>query len=76
MIAHPSSLALEAFACGDAVPGIDEHVDVCGECKAFVAKIAEASEAFAAGPIATTRGGGGRIGASWRCRSSRRRRAS
>jgi hypothetical protein len=43
---HPASLDLEAFACGDHVAGVGDHIDVCGACKAFVAKIKEASEAF------------------------------
>jgi hypothetical protein len=43
---HPASLDLEAFACGDAVAAVGEHLGACGECRAFVAKIRAASEAF------------------------------
>jgi len=33
---HPNSLDLEAFACGDAIAGVDSHVDVCDACRTFV----------------------------------------
>jgi hypothetical protein len=45
---HPASLDLEAFACGDHIAGVGDHLDVCGACKAFVAKMKAASEAFVA----------------------------
>lgn len=36
---HPNSLDLEAFALGDAVPGIAEHVDRCPACTRFVGRV-------------------------------------
>jgi len=36
---HPNSLDLEAFASGDAVPGLAEHVDVCPACRDFVERV-------------------------------------
>lgn len=35
---HPNTLDLEAFACGDAIDGIDSHLDECERCRHFVAK--------------------------------------
>lgn len=38
-MSHPSSLDLEAFACGDDVPGIAAHVDACEACHGFVDRL-------------------------------------
>ena len=35
---HPNTIDLEAFACGDAIEGIDAHVAECEACSHFVAK--------------------------------------
>lgn len=35
---HPNTLDLEAFACGDAIDGIDSHLNECERCRHFVAK--------------------------------------
>ncbi|MBS2011669.1 MAG: hypothetical protein JST00_02050 [Deltaproteobacteria bacterium] len=35
---HPSSIDLEAFACGDAIEGIDGHLAECERCRHFVDK--------------------------------------
>lgn len=45
---HPSSLDLEAFACGEQRTNVEEHLGACNACKAFVAKIEEATKAFLA----------------------------
>lgn len=44
---HPSSLDLEAFACGEKLALVDAHVGVCDECRAFVEKLAAGAKAFA-----------------------------
>jgi len=33
---HPSSLDLEAFACGDEIPRVSSHLEACAACRAFV----------------------------------------
>jgi hypothetical protein len=33
---HPNSIDLEAFACGDEVRSVAEHVDGCADCSAFI----------------------------------------
>lgn len=35
---HPNTIDLEAFACGDAIDGIDTHLAECDACSHFVAK--------------------------------------
>ena len=45
---HPSSIALEAFACGENDASVAAHLESCGACKAFTAKIEEAQRAFSA----------------------------
>jgi hypothetical protein len=35
-MSHPSSLDLEAFACGDDVAAVAAHVSACDACRAFV----------------------------------------
>jgi hypothetical protein len=37
---HPSSIELEAFACGEAIDGVEEHVGACEACRAFVDALA------------------------------------
>jgi hypothetical protein len=37
---HPSSIELEAFACGETTDGVEEHVRACEACRAFVDAIA------------------------------------
>jgi hypothetical protein len=37
-MSHPSAIDLEAFACGEPVPGAEEHVATCDACRAFVAR--------------------------------------
>ncbi len=34
---HPQSLDLEAFACGDEIPSVADHLPECEACRAFVA---------------------------------------
>ena len=47
-LSHPSSLELEAFVCGEGVAAVDAHLGACDACRAFVAKLRAATEAFAA----------------------------
>ena len=37
--AHPNSLVLEAFACGDEQTAVAEHLGICDACDAFVEKL-------------------------------------
>jgi len=37
-VIHPNTIDLEAFACGDAIDGIDAHLAECEACSHFVAK--------------------------------------
>jgi hypothetical protein len=46
-VTHPSSLDLEAFACGEKIALVDAHVDACAECRAFVDELAAGAKAFA-----------------------------
>ncbi len=39
MTTHPSSLDLEAWACGDAEDAIASHLDECEACKSFVDRL-------------------------------------
>jgi len=39
MTTHPSSLDLEAFACGDAEDAVASHIDDCTTCRAFVDRL-------------------------------------
>ncbi|AKU99330.1 hypothetical protein AKJ09_05994 [Labilithrix luteola] len=48
MSEHPSSIALEAFACGESVSTVREHVEGCAECRSFVDRMTQASATFAA----------------------------
>jgi len=41
VMTHPSSMALEAFACGEASASVAEHLDTCAECSGFVEKARE-----------------------------------
>lgn len=43
---HPSSLALEGFACGEELASVSEHVGSCDACRSFVDEIVRASEDF------------------------------
>jgi len=36
---HPSSLDLEAFACGEHEDGVSGHLDLCDACRAFVERV-------------------------------------
>jgi hypothetical protein len=38
-VSHPSSVDLEAFACGETVETVETHVAECAACKAFVGKL-------------------------------------
>lgn len=44
---HPSSLDLEAFACGETDDAIEAHLRACAECSAFVERV---RGALSAGP--------------------------
>lgn len=46
-IAHPSSIDLEAFACGDPVGSVEPHLRGCATCAAFVERL---RGAVSAGP--------------------------
>ncbi len=35
---HPNAIRLEAFACGEPAPDVEEHLRACEACSAFVAK--------------------------------------
>lgn len=39
MSEHPSSLDLEAFACGEPIARVRDHVGACAECRAFVDRL-------------------------------------
>ncbi len=39
MTSHPNAIDLEAFACGEPIGRVAEHVDACEECRGYVAKI-------------------------------------
>ncbi|HEY8074810.1 MAG TPA: hypothetical protein VIF62_11890 [Labilithrix sp.] len=43
---HPSSVDLEAFACGDAVATVESHLGACDACRAFVEKLRVAAAAW------------------------------
>ncbi len=45
-MSHPSSLDLEAFACGDSVAAVETHLGACDACRAFVEKVRAASAAW------------------------------
>ncbi len=38
-MSHPSSLDLEAFACGEENASVAAHLDACGACRAFVEEL-------------------------------------
>src|SRR5690606_13824515 len=46
-MSHPSSIDLEAFACGEELPVVSEHLTGCDACEAHVARL---REAVAGGP--------------------------
>jgi hypothetical protein len=48
-VQHPSSLDLEAFACGDAVPKVADHLADCAACGAFVDRARGLASEHAAG---------------------------
>lgn len=48
MSEHPSSIALEAFACGERSEAVREHVEACEACRSFVDRISQESAVFAA----------------------------
>lgn len=39
MTSHPNALDLEAFACGEPIARVAQHVESCDACKGYVAKI-------------------------------------
>ncbi len=41
---HPSSLALEAFACGEPSDVVAAHLETCDACRAFVGRLREWSD--------------------------------
>jgi hypothetical protein len=36
---HPNALRLEAFACGEPAPAVEEHVRLCEACRAFLERV-------------------------------------
>lgn len=44
---HPSSIALEAFACGERSEAVRTHLETCGDCRSFVERVAQQSASFA-----------------------------
>lgn len=42
---HPNALQLEAFACGERAPGVEQHARECNLCRAFLERVQRLSAA-------------------------------
>jgi hypothetical protein len=49
-ISHPSAVALESFAAGDATEAVARHVDACADCKQYVAALEDEARRFGDAP--------------------------